>query len=82
MISRVDRTVVAAAMCALAALAVSACSGGGAATATNPDAAADQQTGTVSFAADIYPVIASTCLEAGCHDMAVTINHWSDFTIA
>jgi hypothetical protein len=76
---------------AFAALALVGCSGAGGASSmaaidagpSNLDAGSrDQQTGTVSFANDVYPIISPSCALTGCHDMAITTNHWSDYTTA
>jgi hypothetical protein len=55
--------------------------GGGVVT---PDGASPDQpvTGGVSFVNDVYPIIAASCSEASCHDMAITANHWTDYTTA
>ena len=29
---------------------------------------------------DVYPIIAASCALAGCHDMGITTNHWTDYT--
>ncbi len=74
-------------------LAASGCSGGSGAAAPRDggdagrlrlDAgSADQPpTGGVSFVRDVYPTIAASCAVAGCHDMAITTNHWTDYTTA
>lgn len=45
-------------------------------------AAAILDAGAISFVADVYPAIAANCLEAGCHDMSRTMNHFEDFSTA
>ena len=42
----------------------------------------DHAQGTVSFVYDVYPIIAASCALAGCHDMGITMNHWTDYTTA
>ena len=64
-----------------AVLALVGCSGARSNPATDAGPS-DQQTGTVSFVNDVYPTISATCALTGCHDMAITTNHWSDYTTA
>jgi hypothetical protein len=74
-------------------VAASGCSGGSGAAAPRDDGdagtlpldggSADQPaTGGVSFVRDVYPTIAASCAVAGCHDMGITANHWTDYTTA
>ena len=42
--------------------------------------APDQPGGGVSFVNDVYPIVAASCALAGCHDMGITTNHWTDYT--
>ena len=42
----------------------------------------DQPQGTVSFVNDVYPTIVASCALTGCHDMGITMNHWTDYTTA
>jgi len=63
-----------------AMLAAGACSSGGAQRADS--GMVDVPAGTVSFTRDVYPTIAASCAVTGCHDMGITMNHWTDYTTA
>jgi hypothetical protein len=41
---------------------------------------ADAGPAGVSFRTDVMPLVQSWCATAGCHDRAVTTNHWTDFS--
>jgi hypothetical protein len=38
--------------------------------------------GTVSFAADVFPIVAASCALADCHATGTTLNHLTDFSTA
>ena len=71
-----------------------ACSSGSGATGTLDAAMADvagpfadsippdQQEPGVSFANDVYPIVVASCAVSQCHDMAITTNHWTNFSTA
>jgi hypothetical protein len=66
---------------ALVALAIEGCSTA-AGTGVIDAGQLDQQTGGVSFANDVYPIVSASCALTGCHDMGITTNHWTDYTTA
>jgi hypothetical protein len=67
-----------------AALVAAACSSGGAqrADSGSVDVPPADGPGTVSFVNDVYPIVAASCAVTGCHDMGITMNHWTDYTTA
>lgn len=40
----------------------------------------DQHGAGISFATDVYPIVASSCALSGCHDTSTNQNHWTDFS--
>jgi hypothetical protein len=36
----------------------------------------------VSFSADVVPLVQARCATVGCHDQAITKNHWTNFSTA
>jgi len=75
---------------ALGALAAASCSSSGNQVLVGEDAAGvrfdvgarDRPDAGISFVNDVYPIVAASCALAGCHDMAITTNHWTDYTTA
>ncbi len=59
------------------------CSGSGA-TTSRSDGATAEDAGSdpfgISFAKEVFPIVARSCAIAGCHDTPTLQNHWSNFS--